>query len=336
MKLRAARTLLADDADVYLSKLEETLPLTNFVPEDFAVTGEIAAFAVPTADMAAGAQALLTAIAKRKVAAAAKITEHDAASDPAKKIAAMSAALKAIFGEAFVALPLFTLTPAQQTELALCDAAEPSLLDHQINTLDDPLPLETWLHSSARVRDRLASFEYLGFLAEALHGVELPLTARQLPHRPGDHWLGASYPDGHVIDGDRLLFHSHHAVAFDATATQAGFLVDEWTEVIPTKDILTGVAFHYDRPNSEPPQAFLLMTPTDFRGGWTWSDIVDGINETLDAAKQRAVEPTQLDATAFAPLLPATLAATVHYPLSITLNYAAVNGFVRTMAEGAG
>jgi hypothetical protein len=182
----------------------------------------------------------------------------------------------------------------------------------------------------------MAGLEYLGFLGEALTGAELPLTAWQLPHAPDDKWLGAAYPDDLAIDGDRLLVHAHHAAAFAPAGPQTGLLIDEWTEVIPTRDILTGVAFHYNRPNSEPPQAFLLMTPTDFRGGWTWEDIIDGLDETLEAAKQRAVEPAQLDATAFAPLLPATLAATVHHPLSIALNYAAVNGFTRLMAEGNG
>lgn len=332
--LRAARALVTDDADAWLTQLEAALPLTDFVPEDFAVSGSIAAFAVPTAEMEGQAKALLAALAKRKAEAEAKLAQHAATTDPEKQLKAMTTAMKAIFGEAFVAVPLITLAAAQQSELALCHAAEATLLGHQTTIVGDPLPLETWLHSAARVRDRLGAFEYAGFLAEALSGIELPLIAWQLPHKPGDHWLGASYPDEAVIDGDRLLFHAHHSVAFDPAKLQAGLLIDEWTEVIPAKDILTGVAFHYDRPGSEPPQTFLLMTPTDFRGGWTWADIVDGLNETLDAAKLRAVEPTQLDATAFAPLLPATLASTVHYPLSISLNYAVVNGFARMMVEG--
>jgi hypothetical protein len=333
-KLRGAMDFVTDDADAFLAKVEEALPLAGFVPDEFAVTDEIAAFAEPTAEMATAAAALLAAIAKRRAAANAKLARHDTAADPKKKVAAMSAALKAIFGDSFVALPRFTLAPAQQAELALCAAAQADLLQHQTGTVGDAFPLETWLHSAARVRDRVAGFEYLGFLGEALTGAELPLTAWQLPHAPGAKWLGAAYPDDLVIDGDRLLVHAHHAAAFEPAGPQAGLLIDEWTEVIPTRDILTGVAFHFNGPNSEPPQAFLLMTPTDFRGDWTWEDIIDGLNETLDAAKQRAVEPAQLDATSLAPLLPATLAATVHHPLSIALNYAAVNGFHRLMAQG--
>lgn len=335
-QLRTAQALVTDDADAYLAQLETALPLSAFVPEDFSITADRAAFAVPTEEMASAAKTLLIAIAKRQVAATASLADHDAAGEPAKRVAALAAALKAIFGDAFVSVPLFTLGEAQQAELALCAAAQASLLAYQTTTVGDPLPLETWLHSSARVRERMAGFEYLGFLTEALSDAELPLNVWQLPHAPGDHWLGSAYPEGHGIDGDRLLFHAHHAAPFDPTAAQAGLLLDEWTEVIPTRDILSGVAFHFDRPNSEPPQAFLLMTPTDFRGGWSWADIVDGLNETLDTSKQRAVEPAQIDGTAFAPLLPATLAATVHHPLSIALNYAAVNGFARLMVEGAG
>ena len=125
----------------------------------------------------------------------------------------------------------------------------------------------------------------------------------------------------------------HRAVAFAPAAAQVGLLLDEWTEVIPTTDITTGVAFHFDQPNSEPPQAFLLMLPSDFRGGWRWQDIIDGLNETLDAAKRRAVEPEHINATPYALFVPATLASTMHHPLSIALNYAVVNSYARVLAE---
>ena len=335
-EIRAARDFLTDDADAYLAKTEDALPLTDFVPEDFRTASAQTAFAAPTAEMAAGVRALIAAIGKRRSAAETKLTEHDATNDSEQQVGAVTSALKAIFGEEFVALPTFTLTAAQQAELQLCAANEEPLLRHQTATLGDPLPLETWLHSTARVRDRMATFEYLGMACEALTGLELPLAAWQLPHAPDDHWLGAAYPDSHTITGDLLLFQAHHALAFNAAGAQAGLLIDEWTEVIPKRDLLTGVAFHFDQPNSEPPQAFLLMTPTQFRGSWTWSDIVDGLNETLDAAQWRAVEPAQIDATAWAPFLPATLASTTHFPLSITLNYAVANGFARTMVEEEG
>ena len=47
----------------------------------------------------------------------------------------------------------------------------------------------------------------------------------------------------------------------------------------------TGVAFHYDRPNAEPPQAWLLALPASFDGAWSWDELVGAVTETLDAAK---------------------------------------------------
>ncbi len=331
-ELKAVKALGTDDPDTYLAQLEAALPLTGFVPEDFDIAEAKGAFVRPTAEISAGIAALLAAIAKRKAAAAAKLAGHGAA-EPVAATKLVQAALKALFGEDFIALPSFTFTPQQQAELALCEADKASLLRHQRDDLGDPAPLDTWLHGVARVRDQMAEFEYLTMVREALTGVETVLEAWQLPYGAGAHWIGAAYPPDTVIDGDRLLFQAHRAVAFAPAAAQVGLLLDEWTEVIPTTDITTGVAFHFDQPNSEPPQAFLLMLPSDFRGGWRWQDIVDGLNETLDAAKRRAVEPGQLDATPYALFVPATLASTMHHPLSIALNYAVVNSYARVLAE---
>ena len=48
----------------------------------------------------------------------------------------------------------------------------------------------------------------------------------------------------------------------------------------------------------------LLVVPPVLSGAWRWADIVDAVNETLDLAKQRAVEPSQIDLTAFAGCCP--------------------------------
>ena len=112
-----------------------------------------------------------------------------------------------------------------------------------------------------------------------------------------------------MIDEDKLLYTAHFAVPFDETARQAGLLVDEWTEVIPRRTEDTGLAFHYDRPNSEPPQTLLLALPADHGEGWRWEDLVDGIRETVDLARKRAIEPDHLDTTAYARFLPAVISA---------------------------
>ena len=51
------------------------------------------------------------------------------------------------------------------------------------------------------------------------------------------------------------------------------------------------------------------MTPPRIDGEWQWTDLLGALDETLDLAKLRAVEPTQVDSTAYARFLPATAIA---------------------------
>jgi hypothetical protein len=153
-----------------------------------------------------------------------------------------------------------------------------------------------------------------------------------LPYKVEDHWLALQFPydpdpatkkdstKNYQFDGDRLLYTAHYAVPFNRSQRQCGLLLDEWTEVIPSDNETTGIAFHYDRPNCEPPQTMLLVTPPEFKGSWQWQDLVDTLNETLDLAKKRAVEPSQIDATPYARLLPSTIMATTLYQISIAAN----------------
>jgi hypothetical protein len=110
-------------------------------------------------------------------------------------------------------------------------------------------------------------------------------------------------------------------------------LIDEWTEVIPAADRDTGITLHYDRPDSEPPQSILLVTPASASGEWQWDDLVGALNETLDLAKTRGVEPVHVDAEAYARFLPATVLAAALFGISIGTVLAAANGVYRTMKE---
>ena len=162
----------------------------------------------------------------------------------------------------------------------------------------------------------------------------------QLPFVAGDRWLGLEFPPDLTLDSDRLLYTAHFAVPFDAGAPQCGLLLDEWTETIPTDAVDTGITFHYDRPNSEAPQTMLLVTPSEFRGAWQWNDLVDALNETLDLAKRRVIEPAHLDASPYAPLLPATVAASQARQLTIAADLALNNAVAlgpraRTMAANS-
>jgi hypothetical protein len=272
-------------------------------------------------DLHAQAGKLIDGLNEEMGAVQALIDDADASSSPQEAVRLLTQAAKAIFGENFQIVPVFKLSEAHGNEIQKCLDDQNQLLDYQTNVLANAFPVDDWLYGSARVREKLAAWENLAILAEGFkETLALDLTPIQLPYREDDHWLGLEYPEDHEIESDTLLY-TAYLPAFNKTGFQAGLLVDEWTEVILAKKETTGMAFHFDRPNSEPPQALLLVTPSAFSGQWQWTDLVDTLKETLDLAKLRAVEPDHIDGTTYAQFLPATVAPATVLPVTMAVNY---------------
>jgi hypothetical protein len=138
-----------------------------------------------------------------------------------------------------------------------------------------------------------------------------------------------------VVDSERLLYTAHYATPFLKAAPQCGLLLDEWTEVIPAPEETTGITFHYDRPNAEPPQVMMLAVPPRITGQWQWADLVDAIHETMELARRRAVEPDHVGSTSYGRFLPATISAVTFHPITIALNFAVTNpGFAAESGDG--
>jgi hypothetical protein len=171
-------------------------------------------------------------------------------------------------------------------------------------------------------------------LATAFDLTPPPLSALQLPFVPGDPWLALEYPQDYVIDSDRLLYTCLYSQTFNPAVRQCGVLVDEWTEVIPGTQRDTGITFNYSRPDNEPPQSMLLVAAASNTGSWQWADLIGALNETLDLAKKRAVEPAFLDPTVYSRFLPATVSASTSYGITIGTALTAANG-VMTVLQGA-
>lgn len=249
---------------------------------------------------------------------------------PAKRIESLTEAMRKLTSAEFVVLPEFALgaNHAAEWQTAFDDRAQ--LLQFLKNDAGVDFPVDDWLYGLARVREKLHHLESATLFTEALSGASLALEPVQFPVRPDDAWLALQFPEKKPgtdepfrIDEDKLLYTAHYGAAFDATAPlHCGVLVDEWTEVIPRTDETTGIAFHYDRPNSEPPQTLLLALPADFTGSWAWQDLADTLHETLNLARKRAVEPRHVDDTDYARFLPATLSSVTRYPIFQMLNLA--------------
>lgn len=254
------------------------------------------------------------------------LSKYEDESDPAAKVNLLTESAKALFGEDFKIIPEFNFDIAQAQELQKSFAAQNQLLSYQVNDLAVDFPVDNWLYGIARVREKMGHWENTVMLSEGFRDLSLDLTPLQLPYREGNVWLGLSFPETYEIDSDRLLY-TAYLQDFESSALQCGILIDEWTEVIPTKTETTGLSFQYDQPNAEPPQSLLLVTPSEFVGRWNWTNLVDTLHQTLDLAKLRAVEPEQIDLTEYAQFLPATVAALTRRNLvTASLNYSIING----------
>ncbi len=290
-------------------------------------------------DLLIGAENLLAEISNRTTKATDLLASAEASGDALASIDLKKNAAKVILGEDFVIVPDFLLEDLHATEWQNTITDSEHSLRYLLTDKAVDFPMDDWLYGVSRVREKLNHIENTLFHIEGFSGETLNLVPSQFPYREDDYWLGMQYPQNipnpeqpgeeipFSIDEDKLLFTSIYtdAHSYIPTERQCGLLIDEWTEVIPSRDETPGLTFHYDQPNSEPPQTLLLVTPSNFTGSWQWDDLVNTLHETLEMAKKRAVEPDHIDDTVYSRFLPAILSLTSPLPLTATLNLALNN-----------
>lgn len=321
----------------FIADVNVELPLTRFDAEAFDLTLEEADVARFQQELTDKTTALQLALEARLTEVNKKLALHDAPdTEPGKRTEALQAAGKTLFGEDFVLIPHFQLPEKQGLEWKnALDAAE-DVLSFQKTEMQDAFPVDTWFYGVARVREKMRHLENAWLLAEAFGKTAKSLLPAQFPFRnwvpdpegaPGveapEPWLALEYPSAFNLKEEKVLYSAAYTPDFNRTQPQCGLLLDEWTEVVPMQEETTGLTFHFDRPNTEPPQAWLLVTPAANHGEWEWQDVVDALHETLDLAKQRAVEPSQVEDTALGVFSPATVFPVTPWAIhpSLNLNY---------------
>jgi hypothetical protein len=192
-------------------------------------------------------------------------------------------AAQVLFGPAFLVLPLFRFTDQQASEIAQSRATP---------VTRDALAVDAWLHSASRVRPRIADLAWtLAGMRWSGHALADP-TVVQLPFSTTAPWIGGKLGDA-LPAGEWLSL-----VVLDAAASaaplQAGLLIDDWTETVPTMRETTGVAFNFNRPNAMAPQALLIAVSPQSHGHWTFEHLTGCVHEALELARMRAVEPDAL------------------------------------------
>jgi hypothetical protein len=229
----------------------------------------------------------------------------------------------------FNILPIFSYN--NEADIQQSNTDRPQLLKYATATLKMSFPADEWLQSVSHVRPKSARWDYIRALVESFNAASLELSPVQLPYRTADNWLAVEFPETDELTHepfnilhDTLSVVAHGDTAFAPATRQCGLLIDDWTEVIPTRAEVTGLAFNYDRPNACPPQSLLLAVTPQETGHWAWDDLVSILNDTLQRAKRRAVEPLMLDKVdrrELGVLLPAIVADFSQYDLNISLDY---------------
>jgi hypothetical protein len=256
-----------------------------------------------------------------KSAYAEKLKKVNAAGTTApQKLTLLTEMARAFLGEDFVLLPRFTLTDV--TDITKADANRSQLLTYARDTMKVPLPVEEWLHGVSLVRPNMHVFNTVLMLSQTFNLDEPECSPLQLPFRDKDTWLSIEFPEGTAIVHDTIAMMQCLPQGFQPAAIQTGLLIDEWTETLPQKEEVTGIAFNYDQPNSAPPSAILLAVTPEITGKWQWNNLTETVLETIERAKLRAVEPDMIDTMGgFGTLLPSTISEFSTSKNSISLDY---------------
>jgi hypothetical protein len=199
---------------------------------------------------------------------------------------ALSTKAQALLGKGALVLPVFTADVAA-FEAAL--GASDTLLG------GDPARAVDWLRDVALVRPDAAALEDVLTVEELLtDSAATRPSVGQLPFAPGDKWAAKSAPaDRHRGVACFLVLDRGGRAALASGKAAAGVVFDEWTEIVPAQDVVTGVALHHDSPSSRPPQVALLALPAADQQ-WSFDRILDTVLTAFEAAKLRAVDPDVL------------------------------------------
>jgi hypothetical protein len=207
--------------------------------------------------------------------------------------------IKIVLGKAFPVLASFK--PVNSAEL------KASLADQAALSNKDALAAVGWLRKMALVRpgvDALASLLSAASLLRSASAGPASFSLIQLPHQPGQRWQALSFADGSLPVGEVSIC-AHVQGKLDVTKALAGFVCDEWLEVIPNAVETTALSFHYDAPGARPPHMMILAVPPAFNmTTWDFQTLSDTITETFNLAQLRAVGPKEMQVLSGA-MLPA-------------------------------
>ena len=199
------------------------------------------------------------------------------------------ARFRIIFGQDFLALPRMTAANAAQLNETFASSLS---LQGQ-----DPMAAITWFQRAAYVRPGATRLNDAFLYGETVGTAALRFHVGQLPFQAQERWVALPHAPEKPFPRGRISLVAQTSSAQPPRFDQpfAGLLLDDWVETVPSPRETTGVTFHYDQPNSAPPQALLLAVPSDRRATWDLNSLEAVLQETMDLARLRAVAPDSGD-----------------------------------------
>lgn len=283
-----------------LGQLRNAMMTASLFGIESAIPATATSFLLQDRDaLVAQATKALAVLTGRHTNAAARLGNVSSLNGEAAKVKELTEIAKIVFHPSFKVFPDFTLYNATTVASSLADTL---LLDEA-----GPFGVDEWMHGISRVRGRMGDYRKLMLLSETVTG--RAFTTQRVAQLPfagagNNRWLGMQLPPGYEIPGDTLslVIEANDAGAQPPTC---GFVVDEWTEQVPSENVTTGIAMHFDQPGNEAPQCILLAVTPEITGSWSWNDLMDTLNETAAMAVRRAVEPDMIQDTSLSQVLPA-------------------------------
>lgn len=262
------------------------------------------------------------------------MAEADAAQSSKVAVNRLTDAAKAVLGDDFVILPGFFLSNAADVRATLEQRGRQLLRFYSEKyDLSPKLALDTWMESLSPVRPAVNRLERIRIIAEFHTNSELDFRPIQLPFREKDSWLAVEFPEldeatgePFTIKQDTLSICVSGLDPADAARRQQILVVDEWTEAVPNRSEVTGIAYNYNQPNNCAPNAVLVAVEPKGDRRWNWNVLSGILDDTLRRARTRAVEPAHLlEDPALDVLLPMTIAGFDVHDSNISLDYLATD-----------
>jgi hypothetical protein len=227
--------------------------------------------------------------------------------DESQQYQQLQQAAKALLGGDPLVYPSVELNNPGVLQTALDQRKQ--LLHTDADTIDN------WLGEAALVRKPLRYFRQVAMLRE-LHATvadtsQEPMVT-QLPFVPQLPWIGHSVKESQLEKMTPELRPNTSIVLetpadFKVGEAFTGVLLDEWSELVPSSTTDTGLAFQYDQPNTEPPQAMLLAISPVEGGNWRWEYLIGAVEDALQMSRSRLVthEHLKKQNKVFGDILPA-------------------------------